>query len=121
MSTQIPDGYELLVGRNTQNAILAIDTAEERGFPAESVLTQRDGYLVPLDPDEIVTVDAEEVDLPGKNASKAEIEEFATKWGIDISSASNNPERLAAIDAEIAKRTEDAENGILTPAPAEEN
>jgi len=48
MRTQIPEGYELLSGRSRKNARKAIATAKERGLPSSAVLTQQDGYLLPL-------------------------------------------------------------------------
>ena len=40
----IPEGFELLHGRNRKNAQEAISRAEERGFPTSSVLTHPEGY-----------------------------------------------------------------------------
>jgi hypothetical protein len=43
--------YDIMPGRSSENAKKAIDLAVERGFPAESVLTSRDGYHIPVHPD----------------------------------------------------------------------
>lgn len=121
MSTQIPDGYELLVGRSTENAIQAIATAEGRGFSAETVLTQRDGYLIPLDADSIESTDldgepyeVETIGIPKANASKAEQEAFAEKHGIDLSATTNAETRAAAIqgwvDAQPEAKSETADD-----------
>mgnify|MGYP001575246977 FL=1 len=61
--------YDILPGRSSENAQKAIDMAVERGFPEESVLTSRDGYLIPVHPDfegadVIVTEPGTENDAP---------------------------------------------------------
>lgn len=43
--------YDIMPGRSSENAQKAIDLAVERGFPAESVLTSREGYRIPVHPD----------------------------------------------------------------------
>ena len=48
MSANIPEGYELLSGRSRVNAITALATAVERGLDPQTVLTVRDGFLIPL-------------------------------------------------------------------------
>lgn len=48
----IPDGFKLLAGRGRENAVAAIEQAEEAGFPPESVRTTREGYLIPLSDEE---------------------------------------------------------------------
>lgn len=119
----IPEGFELHVGRGKDYANAALDLAEERGFARTSVKVHPQGYLVPVDadaedeePDEFIV---EEISLPGKNASKAEISKFAEENGIDISGASNNGERLAEIEAEIERRTQKLEEtGELHPIDA---
>lgn len=65
MSTQIPDGYELLAGRNKKNAIQALATAEERGLAPETVLTTTDGYLIPTG-EELAEEKAEEKPRRGR-------------------------------------------------------
>ena len=116
MSTQIPDGYELLAGRNKKNAIQALATAEERGLAPETVLTTTDGYLIPVG--EFAEVG--EVDVPDSSWSVADIEKFAEEWNIDLSEAKNKSEKLAAIEAEIERRTVDAENGNLDESKKED-
>lgn len=56
--------YDILPGRNSENAKKAIALAEERGFPAESVLTFRDGYKVPLADEDAPKADSEDEDAP---------------------------------------------------------
>jgi hypothetical protein len=83
MANVIPEGYELLVGRSRDKAREAIETAQERGFPVESVLTQRDGYLIPLDPNaEPATAEAQEIVLPKDSDNHQAIDDFAEKYGL---------------------------------------
>lgn len=115
----IPDGYELLVGRNGKNARAAIEKAVERGFPVESVLSQREGYLIPLGDDEILSAEVVEIEAPSESWNKTQIAEFAEKWEMDISGASTKAEQLAAINAEIERRTAAAaESGTLSDGAA---
>lgn len=51
MARSIPEGYELLSGRGSENARKAISLAEERGVDASRVISQTDGYLIPLGED----------------------------------------------------------------------
>lgn len=107
----IPEGFELLHGRNRENAIQAISTAEERGFTSDRVLTHPEGYLIPVDLDEVDTVETEPgtegdepheletIELPKANAPKAEQEAFAEEHGIDLSETTNTETRAAAIQA----------------------
>ena len=113
MRTQIPEGYELLVGRSQANAIQALTIASERNLPPESVLTVTEGYLIPLVGLEILEAEAGEVELPKVTDKVADIEQFAADWGIDLGGAKNNADRIAAIEAEIERRTEAAEAGDL--------
>lgn len=53
MSKSIPEGYELISGRSRENAIKAIALAEERGISSEAVLSWQEGYLVPLETNEV--------------------------------------------------------------------
>ena len=102
----IPEGFELLHGRNRENAKKAISTAEERGLPTSSVLTHPEGYLIPVEVSDVDTVETEPGtenepphELPKANATKAEQEAFAEKHGIDLSEATNAETRAAAIQA----------------------
>lgn len=61
--------YDIMPGRSSENAKKAIELAESRGFPAESVLTSREGYHIPVHPDNaggdvIVTEPGTENDAP---------------------------------------------------------
>lgn len=128
MGKQIPEGYEFLATRSRQNAGKAIDAAVERGFPASSVLSVSDGYYIPLEGNESIgeeifgTVQADvpdaevsEVEIPKETDKVADIEKFASDWNIDLGGAKNNAERIAAIEAEIERRTAQAEQtGVLT-------
>ena len=107
----IPEGFELLHGRNRKNAQEAISRAEERGFGSDRVLTHPEGYLIPVEVSDVDTVETEPgteneppheletVELPKANATKAEQEAFAEKYGIDLSEATNAETRAAAIQA----------------------
>ena len=107
----IPEGFELLHGRNRKNAQEAISRAEERGFPTSSVLTHPEGYLIPTgevdaietepgaEGNEPVELVGEPIELPKATASKAEQEAFAEKHGIDLSETTNAETRAAAIQA----------------------
>ena len=113
MSIAIPEGYELLAGRNRENAKKALATAEERGLPTSVVLTHPEGYLIPVGTDgadvvetepgaednEPVFLQAEPIELPKPTASKAEQEAFAAEHGIDLSETTNTETRAAAIQA----------------------
>lgn len=118
MSIAIPEGYELHAGRGRENAKAALAIAEERGFPAASVLTHPEGYLVRTVDEESETnagevgaietvpgaesespVEPEPVELPKPSASKAEQEAFAAEHGIDLSETTNTETRAAAIQA----------------------
>lgn len=112
--TNIPDGYEFLAGRSRKLAIEALAIAEERGFGPEMVLSQRDGYFIPIGSAEIAVAEVGEVELPKETDKVADIEAFAAEWNIDLGGAKNNKERIAAIEAEIEKRTAKAEeSGVL--------
>jgi hypothetical protein len=127
MANVIPEGYELLVGRSRDKAREAIETAQERGFPVESVLTQRDGYLIPLDPNAPRTVEAEEIVLPKESDNHDTIDAFATEYGLSydgIEAANAERPTKAEKIAHLAKALEAkaAENdahleatGELTP------
>lgn len=56
MARTIPEGYELLSGRSGENARKALALAEDRGVDASQILTQTDGYLIPLDADSVDAV-----------------------------------------------------------------
>lgn len=105
MSIAIPEGYELLAGRNRKNAKKALGEAVDRGFPEQAVLTHPEGYLIPTgetadDTAEVKDgVQPEEIELPKPTASKAEQEAFAAEHGIDLSGATNAETRAAAIQA----------------------
>ena len=103
MSIAIPEGYELLAGRNRKNAKKALGEAVDRGFPEQTVLTHPEGYLIPTGEtaDNTAEVDeaGEAIELPKPTASKAEQEAFAEEHGIDLSGTTNAETRAAAIQA----------------------
>ncbi len=108
MSIAIPEGYELLAGRNRKNAKKALGEAVDRGFPEQTVLTHPEGYLIPTGETADGTAKMEEADEAGEaeaieqpkpTASKAEQEAFAEEHGIDLSGATNAETRAAAIQA----------------------
>jgi hypothetical protein len=139
----IPDGYELIAGRGRDIAQKAIALADERDIPTTAILSTADGYLIPksgeglggrndgglirrgeltTEVEETVTVQAEEVEIPTASWKKDDIIGFAERWKIDLGDAKNNDERVAAINAEIERRSAEAENGNLGEGvPAETN
>ena len=117
MSANIPEGYELLSGRSRVNAITALATAVERGLDPQTVLTVRDGFLIPLGDSklpEVETVEAEEIVFPDPTKDSHDaIDEFATKHdvtfeGIQAANAEKptKAEKVAHIESVIAARTE---------------
>ncbi len=126
MARPIPEGYELLTGRSSKNARAAIELAEERGLPTESVLTRGDGYLVPLSADantavaappaspeeaaaargEQQSVDVEHIEPPKATDSNEEIDGWVEKHlkGFEYpAGTSNRKEKVEAIEAEIER------------------
>lgn len=121
--SNIPEGYELLSGRSAANAQHAIALADERGVPSWAVLTQQEGYLIPLSGDSFDGPDdgglhradeqtpsdesrevpedngSDEIELPKPTASKAEQEAFAQERGIDLTDTTNAETRHEAIVA----------------------
>lgn len=109
MRTQIPEGYELLSGRSRKNARKAIATAKERGFPSSVVLTQQDGYLIPLgdgDPaeqDHILSddPDGEPTELVAEkleDLTVAQLKELAEKHEVDLGDATKKADIIAKIN-----------------------
>ena len=121
MSIAIPEGYELLAGRNRKNAKEALSIATDRGFPEQTVLTHPEGYLIPTGVDTIETEPGTEgkepivIDLPPVSASKGDLEAFAAEHGVDLTEAKNNEDRHAAIKAWADSLPE------LTAEPQKEN
>lgn len=132
MSANIPEGYELLSGRSRVNAITALATAEERGLDPQSVLTVRDGFLIPLGDSKLpevetadesvdkktgpeVTADAEAEVHPTPNAKKDNhdtidawaSEHDVTYEGIEAADVEKptKAEKVAHIEAIISART----------------
>lgn len=65
--------------------------------------------------EEILTAEVVEVELPKVTDKVADFEAFANEHNIDLGDAKNNEQRLAAIEAEIERRTKEAEEtGVLT-------
>lgn len=137
---QIPDGYELIAGRGRDIAQKAMALADEREIPTTAILTTADGYLIPKSgkglggrndgglirrgegDEEILEAEVEEVEIPTASSKKDDIIAFAKHWKIDLGDAKNNEDRVAAINAEIERRTAEAENGNLGEGiPAETN
>lgn len=143
----IPEGFELIGGRGREKARAALDLATERGFAEAEVKVRPDGYLVPIssedaaaaavpgetltpsDPNEASqagtpadgedsTAIVEEIELPTK---KDDIIAFAEENNIDLDGATNNEQRLAAIRAEIERRTQEAEKSGVLSANGEQN
>ena len=126
MSIAIPEGYELLAGRNRKNAKKALSIATDRGFPEQTVLTHPEGYLIPTGVDAIETepgtegeeplvIEGTPIDLPPVSASKGDLEAFAAEHGVDLTEAKNNEDRHAAIKAWADSLPE------LTAEPQKEN
>lgn len=134
MRTEIPEGYELVVGHSTENAKTALATAEERGLGPETVLRSPSGYLVPLESVPEATlppanveeaaeriaaereaaeadaedVDAEEVELPTKSNSNEEIDAWRDENlpGFEYpADATNKEKKVAALSAEVERHT----------------
>ena len=110
----IPEGFELLVGRGRENAIKAIQAAEERGFGSETVRvsTTLGGFLIPLGYDapagesEVAEVKAEEIVFPDPDkANHAEIDEFAANFADDL----GGPITYEGIEAKDADKPTKAE------------
>lgn len=127
MARPIPEGYELLSGRSPKNARKAMSLAEERGVDSSHVLTQTDGYLVPLGPEshihsaeapagpvgdpiagieqrQVAEAIVEEVELPTESNTVAEIDDFANTHGIEVSGT--KAEKVAEINRVFAERAE---------------
>ncbi len=126
MSIAIPEGYELLAGRNRKNAKKALSIATDRGFPEQAVLTHPEGYLIPTGVDAIETepgtegkeplvIEGTPIDLPPVSASKGDLEAVAAVHGGDLTEAKNNEDRHAAIKAWADSLPE------LTAEPQKEN
>lgn len=108
-------GYEKLPGRNSANARQALDTAKEYGFPEESVLSVRDGYLIPLTQEQVdktATDAAEAADADGDapeefnvdTAKVPELDKFIETAGLDVDLSLNKPEKVAAIKAALEQK-----------------
>jgi hypothetical protein len=93
MANLIPEGYELLSGRGRDNAREAIRLAEERGFSSESVLSQTDGFLVPLGDSEAFDVDTANVEA---------LNDHIDAKGLDVDKSLNKADKIAAIKAASA-------------------
>ena len=120
MTSTIPEGYELLVGRSREHALKALATADERGLPSDSVLSVHEGFLIPLAGEETSEEldEAEDqgeedaVELPKASDKVADIEAFAKEHNIDLGDVSNNKDRIAVIETEFEKRTAGASDGV---------
>lgn len=99
MTNLIPDGYELLSGRGRDNAREAIRIAEERGFPSESVLSQTDGYLIPLTEEQRAEQAAASAEFDVDTAKVPALDEHITNNGLDVDLSLNKADKVAAIKA----------------------
>lgn len=132
MARPIPEGYELVSGRGTASARKAIELAEDRGLDSSTVLTQGDGYLVPLGADSHIhsaeapagpvgnpianiaerqTTEAivEEIVFPKATDSHDEIDAFATEHNVSFEELGDKPtraEKVAHLETVINDRAE---------------
>lgn len=111
MALNIPEGYELLGGRSREHAIEAIKRATDRGLESASVLTNSEGYLIPLGDD--ATAEVEELDVVTEKNTVEEIDAFAAEWDIDLAGTKTKADKIKAIEAEIEARTAAQENEDL--------
>jgi hypothetical protein len=103
-------GYEKLPGRNSANARAALDKAKENGFAEESVLSVRDGYLIPLTQEQVdqtaadaaEAAEAEEFDVD--SAKVPELDKYIADNKLDVDTSLNKPEKIAAIKAALEQK-----------------
>lgn len=99
---KIPEGYELLAGRSRDNARAALAAAEERGLDVSTVLTVRDGYLIPLGDSESGP------DFAGMKV--AELDEFLDQHPeLEVDRSLKKDEKAAAIVAALASADDNEE------------
>lgn len=110
----LPAGYEKIPGRNADNARAALDKAKANGHAEESVLTVRDGYLIPLSAEDAAK-QAEEAEAAAAEADKAEdfdvdkanVEALNTYIGdnsLDVDLSLNKADKVAAIKAALEQK-----------------
>lgn len=116
----IPEGYELLEGRSSKNARAALQSAEERGLSPLSVLTVREGYLIPIDENAggRAAAPASIEDLPPKAPAGAD---GADGGEVDDSPLSKLPDsaddwKVADFDAFAQEHGVTWDNGVTTKA-----
>lgn len=111
----IPAGYEKIPGRNADNARSALDKAKKNGHSEESVLTVRDGYLVPLSAEDAAAqaeetaaaeaAAAEQESGPDIDGMKvAELDKFIEDNSLDVDPALNKGDKAAAIKAALEQK-----------------
>lgn len=126
MTTNIPEGYELLSGRSRENAKAALALAEERGIDTSAVLTTPGGYLIPLadddgsdvpasdDGSDVPDATAGEIIFPdAEKANHSDIDAFATEHevsyeGIEAKDADKptKAEKIAHIKKVVGEHAE---------------
>lgn len=109
----IPEGYEFIGGRNTENARQALASAIERGFPEETVLTVHDGYLVPLgDQDDVAEAasgaEDEAAATPEIDDSwkVADIDDFIDSNELDVDKSLKKSDKIDAVKAALEAKGE---------------
>lgn len=106
----LPAGYEKIPGRNADNARAALDKAKANGHAEESVLTVRDGYLIPLSAEDAAK-QAEEAEAADQaeefDVDKANVEALNTYIGdnsLDVDLSLNKADKVAAIKAALEQK-----------------
>lgn len=99
----IPEGYYLLAGKSKENARQALAEAEENGFPAESVLTRNEGFLIPL-PEGYVPEGADVEQIPDESWKVPEIDAWAAdeKHLVEFPEGARKADKLALVNDWIA-------------------
>lgn len=110
----IPAGYEKIPGRNSGNARDALAKAKANGHPEESVLTVRDGYLIPLSAEDAAKqAEAAEAEAQAQESSDkpdidgmkvAELDKFIEDNSLDVDPTLNKGDKAAAIKAALEKK-----------------
>jgi hypothetical protein len=107
----IPAGYEKIPGRNADNARAALDKAVKNGHAQESVLTVRDGYLIPLSAEDAAkqaeeTAAAQEAseEFDVDTAKVPALDEYIKNEGLDVDLSLNKSDKVAAIKAALEQK-----------------
>jgi hypothetical protein len=106
--------YDILPGRNTDNAKRALKIAEDRGFDPGMVRTSRQGYLIPIEDgqtpaeeaaESVVLEDAGQPEDQGESAPDidglkvAELDKIIEDEGLDVDTSLKKEDKVAAIKA----------------------